>query len=121
MQELSANQLREFAARLQSIPEFTRKLFAHIVELAYAQHHEERVPGVAYLPELHETSGLDVESMYDHLHRLQRAGLIELECQYPFEDVRVAGTGPAILHSRFEAQGKSFRDAVVQVQWDGWQ
>ena len=46
-------------------------------------------PDVAYLPALHESCGLDVESMYALLHQLESARLIDLEGAYPFQDVKL--------------------------------
>lgn len=84
-----AAELREFAARLSSVSEQARKLLAHIAELAYHGRGQQRKPDVAYLPELHESCGLDVEGMYALLNELHQAKLIEVEDQYPFEDVKI--------------------------------
>jgi hypothetical protein len=77
----------EFARRLRSISKFERKLLAHVAELAYSEHRDGRKPGVAYFPELHETSGVGVDEMYALLQEIERAGLIRLEGEYPFQDV----------------------------------
>ena len=74
---------------MNSVPEYARKLLAHIVELAYRKHEDDRKPGVAYLPELHETCGLDVDAMYVQLKMLEKAGLVVVEGEYPFEEVRI--------------------------------
>lgn len=84
-----AAEIREFSDRLSSVSEQARKLLAHIAELAYHGRGEQRKPDVAYLPELHESCGLDVEGMYSLLSELQRAKLIQVEDQYPFEDVKI--------------------------------
>ena len=81
--------LREFSERLQSVSEQARKLLAHIAELAYHGRGQQRKQDVAYLPELHESCGLDVEGMYSLLGELQQARLIQVEDPYPFEDVKI--------------------------------
>ena len=86
--------VREFSDRLRSVSEHARKLLAHIAELAYHGRGQQRKPDVAYLPELHESCGLDVEAMHSLLDELQRAKLVRLEDPYPFEGVK-------ILPSRF--------------------
>jgi hypothetical protein len=76
-----------FVHRLRLLTEFTRKLLAHIVDLAYRQHHDGREPGVAYLPEVHETCGIGVDELYAILQQLETAGFIRLEGKYPFQAV----------------------------------
>jgi hypothetical protein len=80
----------EYITRLRRLPEFSRKLFAHLAELAYRPHDDARRFGVAYLPELSETSGLGVDEMYAMLQELERAELIRMEGEYPFQDVLIA-------------------------------
>jgi hypothetical protein len=87
-----AAELREFSASLSSVSEQARKLLAHIAELAYHGRGQQRKPDVAYLPELHESCGLDVEGMYSLLRELQEANLIQVEDRYPFEDVKIAAS-----------------------------
>ena len=112
------------AGRLQALPESSRKLLAHIIELAYGKNRDGRQQDTAYLPELYESCGLDVEAMYETLQPLQRAGLIELENQYPFEDIRIAAVGdsggkllPAV--SRI-CNGDKFllREVIVDLRFD---
>jgi hypothetical protein len=115
---------RVLAARLREVPASSRKLLVHIVELAYRGSREGRQQDTAYLPELHESCGLDVEAMYETLQPLQRAGLIELENQYPFEDIRLVAAGdsgekllPALSH--FCERGKtSLHDVIVDLRFD---
>jgi len=82
-------EVREFSERLHSVSEQARKLLAHIAELAYHGRGQQRKPDVAYLPELHESCGLDVDAMYSLLSELQNAKLVRLEDPYPFEDVQI--------------------------------
>src|SRR5689334_21260398 len=71
--------LHEFATRLHSISERARKLLAHIAEMAYHGRGQDRRTDAAYLPELYESTGLDVESMYALLNELQTARFINVE------------------------------------------
>lgn len=71
------------------VSEYARKLLAHIAELASRKHEDGRKVGVAYLPEVHESCGLDVDAMYGCLKELEQAGLVRVEGEYPFEEVRV--------------------------------
>lgn len=82
--------LGDFVARVSSLPSFARKMLAHIAALAYREHKDARRPGVAYFPELHETSGVGVDEMYELLQKIESAGLISLEGEYPFQDVVAA-------------------------------
>ena len=84
-----AADVREFSNKLRSVSAQACKLLAHIAELAYHGRGQQRKPDVAYLPELHESCGLDVEAMYSFLSELQQAKLIRLEDPYPFEDVKI--------------------------------
>ena len=115
--------LRDLECRLHTISEQARKLLAQIVELAYHGRGQQRKPDVAYLPELYESSGLGVEAMYPLLDELQRAGLIEVEERYPFEDVKIPSTpsGVNVLAeiSRFcESEKISLRDIIVDFRFD---
>ena len=87
-----AEDLRDFNNRLRSVSEQARKLLTHISELAYHGRGQQRQPDTAYLPELHESCGLDVDAMYGLLKELAKARLIEIEEKYPFEDVRILPT-----------------------------
>ena len=84
-----AADLREFSDRLHSVSAQARKLLAHVAELAYHGRGQQRKSDVAYLPELHESCGLDVEAMYSLLGELQQAKLVQIEDPYPFEDVKI--------------------------------
>jgi hypothetical protein len=116
--------LRGLAERLQGVPESSRKLLAHMVELAYDRNREGRQPDTAYLPELHESCGLDVEAMYETLLPLQRAELIELENEYPFEDIRLIAAGASgekllLAVLRFCKHEKvPLRDVIVDLRFD---
>lgn len=87
--EARAEDVRAFAERLRAVHPQARKLLIHIAELAYHGHGEDRQPDTAYLPELHESCGLDVESMYATLEALKQAELVKIEKEYPFEDVAI--------------------------------
>ena len=47
-----------------------------------------KAPGVVTMPEVHEACGLDVDQMYSLLRLLRNALLIEMEGEYPFEEIK---------------------------------
>ena len=100
-----------------------RKLLAHIAELACHGRGEDRQPDTAYLPELHESCRLDVDSMYDTLAELKRAGLIAIEKEYPFEHVAIpkaaSGANPIVEIARAaDAKRLSLRDILLDLRFD---
>jgi hypothetical protein len=112
--------LHEFATRLHSISERARKLLVQIAEMAYHGRGQDRRTDVAYLPELYESTGLDVESMYALLKELQTARFINVEDPYPFEDVEIlpcgSGWNALAAISRFcETEGIPVRDIIVDL------
>ena len=76
-----------FQSQLTSLSLAARKLLAHITDLATRSESSDRRKNAAYLPELHETCGLDVDAMYELLRELERASFVQLEGDYPFQDV----------------------------------
>jgi hypothetical protein len=117
-------ELQALADRLKTVPEGSRKLLVHIVELACGGSLEGRKQDTAYFPELYESCGLDVEAMYELLQPLQSAGLIELENQYPFEDVRLALPGnsgwktlPVVFHL-CDRRKIPLNDVIVDLRFD---
>jgi|SRR5579859_6074006 len=118
-----AEELSDFTDRLRSVSEPARKLLVQIAELAYHGRGQERQPDTAYLPELHESCGLDVDAMYALLRELAKARLIEVEEQYPFEDVRIlpAKSGRNALADvarAAEIQKVSLRELLVDLRFD---
>ncbi len=112
-------EMQAYAARVAAVPEFARKLLAHVVELAYAPHKTERARATAYLPELHETCGLDVDAMYALLGKLEDAGLIEIEGEYPFQDVKLRDREQLDeLVRRAGERGVSPRQVLVESRFD---
>jgi hypothetical protein len=118
-----AEDLRDFAERLRGVSEQARKLLVHIAQLAYHGRGQQRKADVAYLPELHESCGLDVDAMYALLKELHAAKFIEMEDQYPFEDVRIlampSGWNALAAIARFsEDQKIALRDILVEGHFD---
>ncbi len=54
-------------------------------------------PGVATMPEVHEACGLDVDEMYSVLQVLRDSGLVQVEGEYPFEEIRLTDDGAAAV------------------------
>ena len=119
-----ASAVAEFTKRLQALPVADRKLLAHVAAFAYRDHPDQRKPGAAYLPELHETCGLGVDEMYSMLRHLETAGFVRVEGSYPFEDVFVCDEPQLqwpILGDlvRFCSGGEvSLNDLVVDLRFD---
>lgn len=115
--------LASLGQRLSSVDAQARKLFTHIAELAYHGRGEDRQAHTAYLPELHESCGLDVEAMYETLDELKRAGLIVVEKPYPYEDVVIAKEPSRhnVVESiarRCEQKKVPLRDVLVDLKFD---
>ena len=118
--------LGNFGARVRMLNESARKLLAHIAELAYREHHDGRKPGVAYLPELHETCGLGVDEMYDLLKELEQGDFIQVEGEYPFQDVALRkvpleGAEWALMLDLWkfsQSERISLRDLLVDVKFE---
>jgi hypothetical protein len=117
-ESLDRSELNEFAAKLRTISGHARKLLAQAAGLAYGVHHEERRPDVAYLPELHESCGLDVEAMYEVLRELETAGLIDLEGEYPFQDVKLREGELRAVVERCRALTISVHEVVGELRFD---
>jgi len=115
--------LQDFVVRLRSISERARKLFVHIAEMAYHGRGQGRKTDVAYLPELYESTGLDVESMYTLLKELQAARFVALEDPYPFEDVKIlpctsGWNALAAIFSFAETENIPVRDIIVDLRFE---
>lgn len=124
--KLESNGMRELSDQLKMVPENSRKLLARMVELAYQRkgQAQDRRQNTVYFPELHESCGLDVEAMYETLKPLQSARLIEVEKQYPFEEIALISQGPsganalAELSRLCERAKISVWDVLVDLRWD---
>ncbi|GEM_PF-4189250 len=75
-----------------SLSSSAKKLLAVIVQQAEHGTLRSKAPGVATLPEIHEACGLDPEPMQVLLRELVDAGRIQIEGEYPFEELRPLGT-----------------------------
>ncbi len=72
------------------------------------------------MPEVHEACGLDVDGMYSVLEVLREARLINLEGEYPFEEIRLAGDGIAMesILKQCESAGIAVEDVVADLRFD---
>ena len=52
------------------------------------------------MPEIHEACGLDVDQMYAVLNVLRESRLVEVEGEYPFEEIRLTAGGSAMVDGR---------------------
>ena len=118
-----AEDVKGFAGRLRDLSPYARKLLLHIAELAYHGRGEQRKADVAYLPELYECTGLGVEAMYPLLEELKQSKFVDVEDQYPFEDVKISSTssGVNVLRTiaRFCEQKKiPLHDVLVDLRFE---
>lgn len=112
-----------FESVLRPLSPSARKLLAHIADLATRSHAATRRENAAYLPELHETCGLDPDAMYSLLKELESARVVQIEGQYPFQDVVLAPTseGWQLIGdlARYCATEKlPLRDVIVDLKFD---
>lgn len=113
--------MQRLAPQLLTVSPRARKLLLQIAELAYESPLKERSSDTAYFPELYDSCGLGVEEMYELLRELHAAKLIELEGDYPFEDVKIptGNTGPlADLTHYYEGNKAALREAIVEMRPD---
>ena len=112
-----------FESVLRTLSPGGRKLLAHVADLATRSHGASRRNNAAYLPELHETCGLDPDAMYSLLKELESAGLVRIEGQYPFHDVLLAPAAQgwplgADLARYCAIEKLSLRDIIVDLKFD---
>jgi hypothetical protein len=112
--------IKEFDSRIRLLPGAARKLLCVIARQAYHGSLRSKGPGIATMPEVHEACGLDVDGMYSVLQVLRRARLIELEGEYPFEEIRFAGDGIAVeeILQRCDAGKIAIEDVVAELRFD---
>src|ERR1044071_3115142 len=84
-----------------------RKLLEVIVQQAEHGTLRSKTPGVATMPEVHEACGLDPEPMQVLLQELSVAGLLKIEGEYPFEELRPI---PAVFSTRRRRDVEKRRD-----------
>lgn len=112
-----------FETTLRSLSPGARKLLAHIADLATRSHGASRTANAAYMPELHETCGLDPDAMYNLLRELENTRVVQMEGQYPFQDVVLAPApegwqliGDLARYCTIEKL--SLRDVIVDLRFD---
>lgn len=70
------------------------------------------------MPEVHEACGLDVDQMYSVLHVLRAARFIDLEGDYPFEEIRLTSGGIESVLKRCEAAKIQIEDVLAGLRFD---
>lgn len=111
-------ELNTFAERLRHVDEEPRKLLAQITELANSSGNPEREKDTAYVPEILESCGLDVDHMYELLRALKNAHLISLEDQYPFEKVKLESPEALkYLQDSANQRNVSLRELLVKADF----
>jgi hypothetical protein len=76
--------------RLRRLPVEARRLLCVILRQAYHGTLRSKNPGVATMPEVLEACGVDMEQLYVLLDLLRNERLIEVEGEYPFEEMKLA-------------------------------
>ena len=109
--------LQDFAGRIRLLPLPARKLLCVIARQIHHGALRSKDPGIATMPEIHEACGLDVDEMYSVLQVLRHARLIELEGQYPFEEIRMSGGAETIV-KRCDAARILLEDVLVEFRFD---
>jgi hypothetical protein len=115
--KIAEHQMEGFRQRLQALPEQPRKLLVRIAELVYAGRGGDRKPGVAYMPELYESCGVEVNEMYPMLRPLVDGKFVELEGDYPFEDLRVLGPELGEITRQCHERKRELRDVLVDLDF----
>jgi hypothetical protein len=115
--KVGKQELETFRQRLQALPEQPRKLLVRIAELTYLGRGGTRKPGVAYMPELYESCGVEVNEMYPMLQPLVTGKFVAIDGDYPFEDVRVLGLELGDITRQCHAQKIELRDVVVDLDF----
>ena len=70
------------------------------------------------MPEVHEACGLDVDQMYSVLHVLRAARFIDLEGDYPFEEIRLTDGAMESVLIRCEAAKIKVEDVLAGLRFD---
>lgn len=111
-----AKDLRQFFDRLGQVSEQARKLLVHVVDTLHGGRVPERAIDTTYAPELLESTGLTVENFINLVGELRTARLLEVEGDFPFEDVRVPHDSPIkALYDQHHASGE-FRSLIVDMK-----
>jgi XRE family aerobic/anaerobic benzoate catabolism transcriptional regulator len=121
-QRVWIDELRSLAARLKALSEESRKLFAQIVDLAYSDRTEGRDEDTAYVPEILESTGLDVEHFYWLLGDLEKTGLVSVRNEYPFESVTIeseeSGGAARVIHEFCRNHNMSIHEVIPGLRFD---
>jgi hypothetical protein len=75
---------------LKPLPIAARRLLCVIVKQAYHGTLRSKAPGVATMPEVLEACGVDLDQLYVLLDLLKKERLIEIDGEYPFEEMKLA-------------------------------
>jgi hypothetical protein len=86
---VSIDAASRFVERLKPLPIAARRLLCVILKQAYHGTLRSKAPGVATMPEVLEACGVDVDQLYVLLDPLKQGGLIEVDGEYPFEEMRL--------------------------------
>lgn len=111
---LRSGQNKSYNDQLGLVSEQARKLLVHIVDTLHGGRVPQRSQDTTYAPELLESTGLTVENFIALIDELRKAGLIEVDGDFPFEDVRIPHDSPIkAAYDQHHASG-NFRSMIVE-------
>lgn len=111
---LRSGQYKSYNDQLGKVSEQARKLLVHIVDTLHGGRVPQRSEDTTYAPELLESTGLTVENFIALIEELRNAKLIEVEGDFPFEDVRIPHDSPIkAIYDEHHASGV-FRSLIVE-------
>jgi len=92
-----------------------------ILRQAYHGTLRSKTPGVATMPEVLEACGLDVDQLYLLLDLLQKEHLIEVDGEYPFEEMKLAADSliAETLADRCESAKIPLEEVFVDLRIEG--
>ena len=111
---LRSGQNKSYNEQLGKVSEQARKLLVHIVDTLHGGRVPERAEDTTYAPELLESTGLTVENFIALIGELRGAKLIEVDGDFPFEDIRIPHDSPIKeLYDQHHTAG-TFRSMIVE-------
>ena len=115
--KLGSREFEMYRQRLEALPEPPRKLLLRIAELIDLGRGNQRKPGVVYMPELYESCGVEVNEMYPMLQPLIQGKFVELEGDYPFEDLHVLDPELGEITRLCHGRKVETRDVIVDLEF----
>ena len=102
---------------MRRLPVAARRLLCVILRQAYHGTLRSKNPGVATMPEVLEACGVDLDQLYVLLDLLKKERLIEIEGEYPFEEMKVTADSliAATIADRCESANIPLEEVLVDL------